>query len=124
VFLCRGSDGELRQLANQTALAEMLAGMGFDIIDLATTDALSIARRSLGARIVVGVEGSHLSHALYSMADGGAFLVIQPPDRFALPYKEYADRLGLRFGFVVGSAAETGFTVDLDEMARMLDRLG
>ena len=58
----------------------------------------NIARRDPRARIVIGVEGSHLSHAIFSMADDGAFLKAQPPDRFAMPYKEFADRLGHRFG--------------------------
>lgn len=123
VFLRRGSAGEPRQLVNEAALAEFLTARGFDIIDLDGTDVLDIARRTLDAPVVIGVEGSHLSHAIYSVADTGAFLVIQPPDRFALPYKEFTDRLGLTFGFVVATAAEGGFAVDLDDIRWTLDRL-
>lgn len=123
VFLRRGSDGERRELVNEAALIDLLTTQGFDILDLNRLDASEIARRSLDARIVVGVEGSHLSHAIYSMADAGAFLVIQPPDRFALPYKEFADRMGMTFGFVVAHPAEGGFAVDPDEVRLMLDRL-
>ena len=60
---------------------------------------------------------------VYSMADNGAFLVIQPPDRFAMPYKEFADRMGMRFGFVVAEPADGGFAADTDEILAMVDRL-
>ena len=123
IFLRRGNDGERRELVNEAALIELLTTQGFDILDLNRLDAAEIARRSLDARIVIGVEGSHLSHAIYTMADNGAFLVIQPPDRFAMPYKEFADRMDMTFGFVVARPAEGGFAVDLDEIRMMLDRL-
>lgn len=123
VFLCRGVDGDPRRLANQDALTDLLDGNGFDILDCDSLDPAEIVHRSLDARIIVGVEGSHLSHGLYPVAAGGALLVLQPPDRFAMPYKEVADALGLRFGFVVGHPAAEGFSVDLDEVRLMLDRL-
>ena len=75
------------------------------------------------ARIVIGVEGSHLSHAIFTMADDAAFLVLQPPDRFAMTYKEFADRMSMRFAFMVGTAAEDGFTVDHDRLRRIIDRV-
>jgi hypothetical protein len=57
------------------------------------------------------------------MADDGAFLVIQPPDRFAMPYKEFTDRMGMRFGFVVAEPAEGGFAADAGEILSMVERL-
>jgi hypothetical protein len=123
VFLRRGTDGEPRCLVNEAELADRLSLHGFDILDPARLEPAEIVRRSLDARIVVAVEGSHLSHAVYTLAERGAWLVIQPPDRFALPYKEFADCLGMDFGFVVATPAGEGFAVDLDEIDRMLDRL-
>lgn len=123
VFLRRGTSGEFRCLVNEDALTAMLENEGFDILDQSLLDPSEIAARALDARIVVAVEGSHLAHAIYPMAANGAFLVIQPPDRFALPYKEFADRMEMRFGFVVAAPAEGGFVVDLDEVRLMLDRL-
>lgn len=123
IFLRRGRSGEARELANEAALAAVLARQGFDIIDPETLDAEEIARRALDAPVVVAVEGSHLAHAIYTLADAGAFLVIQPPHRFAMPYKEYADCMGMRFGFVVGRPVGDGFEVDLDEIRLMLDML-
>lgn len=123
VYLKRGATGERRIVTNEAELELLLASLGFDIIESEKLAPDEIARRTLGARLVVSVEGSHLSHAIYTIDDNGSFLVIQPPERFAMPYKEFADRLGLRFGFVVGKPESDGFAVDLDELQFMLDRL-
>lgn len=123
IFLRRGTDGEPRHLVNEAELADRLALRGFDILDPARLEPAEIVRRSLDARVVVAVEGSHLSHAVYTLALGGAWLVIQPPDRFALPYKEFADCLGMDFGFVVAEPAGEGFRADPGEIERMLDRM-
>lgn len=123
VFLARGDDGVPRRLVNEAALCETLAARGFEIVVPSRAEPEEISRKIMGARIVIAVEGSHLSHAIYSMADNGAFLVIQPPDRFAMPYKEFADRMGMRFGFVVAEPADGGFAADTDEILAMVDRL-
>jgi hypothetical protein len=49
--------------------------------------------------------------------------VLQPRDRFARAYKDFADRLNLRYGFVVGQRSAGGFTIQRDELARMVDLL-
>lgn len=123
VYVRRGLGGEPRVLLNEEEVVRILADAGFDVLDPATLTADEIASRSLEARIVVGVEGSHLSHAIYSMADDGAFLVLQPPDRFALAYKEYADRMEMRFAVLVGDRASQGFSVPASDLLKMLDRL-
>lgn len=123
VYIKRGATGERRVLAREAALEEMLDKLGFDIVEPAVLGVEEIARRTLGARIVIGVEGSHLSHGIFTMADDAAFLVLQPPDRFTMTYKEFADRMSMRFGFMVGEPDEDGFTVDHDKLRRIIDRL-
>lgn len=123
VYLKRGATGERRLVANEDALEALLAAAGFDIVEPARLEAAEIARRTLGARLVVGVEGSHLSHVIYTLAEGATLLVLQPPDRFAMAYKEFTDRMEMRFAFVVGLPAPDGFRVDLPELAGMLERL-
>ncbi|MER2507720.1 glycosyltransferase family 61 protein [Amaricoccus sp.] len=123
VYLKRGATGERRVLAEEAELEAMLEKLGFDIVEPAVLGVEEIARRTYGARIVIGVEGSHLSHAIFTMADDAAFLVLQPPDRFAMTYKEFADRMSMRFAFMVGTAAEDGFTVDHDRLRRIIDRV-
>ncbi|WP_299592416.1 glycosyltransferase family 61 protein [uncultured Tateyamaria sp.] len=121
VYLKRGATGERRVVANEAVIEQLLSGMGFDIVEPAKLTADEIVKRLLDAPIIVGVEGSHLAHTMYTLADMGTLVVIQPPDRFALPYKEFTDRLDLGFAFIVGHPAQDGFTVDPDDLKHILD---
>ncbi len=123
VYLRRGIAGEPRVLVNEPELEVALRAVGFDILDPEQLSAREIAERSLDAAVVVAVEGSHLSHAIFSAADQATFLVIQPPDRFALAYKEFTDRMDMRFALVVADPVEGGFAVALDEVHRLLEQL-
>jgi capsular polysaccharide biosynthesis protein len=123
IYIRRGMTGERRVLENEPEIERYLAGQGFTIIDPTALSAREIAARSLEAKLVIGVEGSHIAHALYTMADDAAFLVLQPPNRFSLVHKEFADRLGMRYSFIVGEPSAQGFSVRLDDLKAMLDRL-
>ncbi len=122
VYLRRGRSGELRLLENETQIEEMLAGMGFDIVDPMALTAKEISSRTLDAPLVVSVEGSHLSHAIFSASETATFVVLQPPDRLCMTYKEYTDQMGsMRFAFLVGDRSAHGFTVKPDHLKRLLD---
>lgn len=123
VYLRRGAAGEPRVLVNETALESALRTLSFDILDPDRLSAREIAKRSLNARVIVGVEGSHLSHAVFSAADGACFLVVQPPERFAMAYKEFTDRMDMRFALVVADPAPGGFAVDINDVHRLLEQL-
>lgn len=123
IFIRRGRTGELRVMENEPEIEEYLASQGFSIIDPTSLSAHEIAVRSLGAKLVVGVEGSHLAHALYTIADDACFLVLQPPNRFSLVHKEFADRMGMRYSFLVGDRSEQGFSVCMDDLKRLLERV-
>ncbi len=123
VYLQRGRTGELRLLENESELIEFLASRGFDIIEPASLSATEIASRTLDAPLVISVEGSHLSHVIFTLAERGTLLVLQPPDRFAMPYKEYTDAMDMRFAFLVGEKSPQGFRVAIDDVRRMLDLL-
>lgn len=123
VYLRRGWRGELRVLQNEALVEKALADMGFNIIDPLAFRPHEVARRLVDTPLVVSVEGSQLAHGIYPMAEKGAFLVIQPPERFALPYKEVADCMEWRFGFVVGDPAASGFTVDVDRLIRLAESM-
>lgn len=124
VYLKRGATGEQRLVANEVEVEATLATYGFDIVEPAKLTAQEISQRLLDVPIIVSVEGSHLAHAIYSIADAGALLVLQPPDRFAMAFKEFTDRAGLRYAFSVGTPVGNGsFTVDLNDLKRTLDLL-
>lgn len=121
VYLKRGNTGERRHLVNEAQIEAALTALGFDIVEPAALDARTIAQRLLDAPVVVSVEGSHLAHAIYPIAENGALVVLQPPDRFAMAFKEFTDRANLRFAFTVGHPAPDGFSVGIDDLKQTLD---
>lgn len=122
-YLLRGKNGELRNLDNEADIVNLLQGMGFEIIETDKLNAAEIAERTRDAPIVISVEGSHLSHVIFTLQDHGTMLVLQPPDRFAMPYKEFTDSLQMDFAFLVGTKTENGFSIALDELRRILDKI-
>ncbi len=121
VYLKRGATGEQRVVTNEAEVEAALAALGFDVVEPAGLSPEEISRRCLNTPIVVSVEGSQLGHAIYSIADNGAFLVLQPPDRFAMAFKEFTDRRNITFAFTVGRPAQGGFRIDVDDLLRTLD---
>lgn len=123
VMLLRRTSGTRRFLVNENEVAEYLSSLGFSILDPMQLSATEILRRSLGAKIVVGVMGSQLMPGFLSLADGGSLLCIQPPSQLDNCYKIYADCLGMRYGFVVGEQIEDGFRVDLTALKKTLEKM-
>lgn len=122
VMLLRGRQGQVRELVNEMDLAERLAKeRGFDIVDPAQCRAEDIVRRLVGTRYVVGVEGSQLAHATFSLSQHGALIALQPPWRFNNSHKDRMDCIGIRYGSVVGDAVTGGFRIDPDDLMRTLD---
>ena len=91
VYLWRGESGVKRLLINEDEIADRFRQQGFRIVHPQTMTALQILDEIRGAHTIVSVEGSHMLHALYAMAEGGAFLTLQPPYRFSNVIKHYAD---------------------------------
>lgn len=123
VMIRRGASGVNRVLINEAEIEEFLATQGFTIIDPQSLSVTEIVRQALGAKVVVGVEGSHLLHGFFCMADRGTILTLQPPYRFNNSLKDYTDCLDMRYGFVVGKPVPGGFMIELEDLARTLDKI-
>jgi capsular polysaccharide biosynthesis protein len=123
VLLVRGSTGTARRLTNENELIEALHSHHIKAIDSTTLTPDEIIESCSGAEVVIGVEGSQLSHGLVGSAPRAPVLTIQPPNRFNHVYKDRSDCLGKPYGFVVASGNGDEFSVDIDELKRVLDRL-
>ena len=108
VFIRRGG-GSPRRLTNEAELTAELEAQGFTIVDQEHLTAEQIAHACFDAELVVGVEGSHLAHAVLQMKPGATLLVIQPPDRFNNPFKDLCDALDMRYGYLVADPEGVGF---------------
>lgn len=125
VYIRRGRNAARasRAIQNAEELEQFLIAQGFCIVDPDKLSSSEIVHATLGAKFVLGVEGSHMAHALYTLADEGTMCILQPPYRFNNVYKDYTDCLGLRYAFVIGVEVEGGFIVNIDDLKRLLDKL-
>jgi hypothetical protein len=121
-YVRRGASGGLRAPRNEAEVEAVLAGEGWRIVDPASAALPELLGALAAAPVVVGVEGSNLAHAFYGLRTGAALVPVIPPDRFGLWLKDFADRLGFRFGFHVGRAVADGWEVDIDALRRLVDR--
>ena len=88
VYIRRGRSGQERGFLNEDEVIRALEQKGVTIVE-AETDTQSMIEKLMEARILIGVEGSQLAHGVYTLADGGAILALQPPDRFYNPHREW-----------------------------------
>ncbi|WP_157959576.1 glycosyltransferase 61 family protein [Devosia submarina] len=124
VFLMRGRTGDPRVLMNEERLAERLAARhGIRILHPEEHSVESLVSACAGARVLIGVEGSQLTHALTVMPPGGTMLALFPPDRVTAAMKLMTDRLGLNFALVIGKGTAGGFEIDPAEVESTLDLL-
>lgn len=123
VMIRRGQQGAARHLTNATEIEQLLESHGFVIIDPEQSTVSKIVSATLGARLVVGVEGSHLSHCCFSMAQTGGICILQPPFRFNNVLKNSFDCIGIKYGFVVGNETDGGFSIDPSDLLTVLDKI-
>lgn len=123
VMILRGKSGQRRALLNESEIAIALAARGFSVLDPYGLTAAQIVQFCMDAECVVGVEGSHLTHGLGVMSLGGTLVTLQPPNRFCNLQKGRCDCEGIRYAFQVGHAVGADFTIDMDALHRLLDRL-
>jgi hypothetical protein len=123
VLIRRGQQGAARVLTNATEIEQILVSQGFYIVDPEHSTVQEIVAATQGAHLVVGLEGSHLLHCIYTMAQNGGLCVLQPPYRFNNVLKNYADCLGISYGFVIGQANENGFSINPDELLHILNKI-
>jgi hypothetical protein len=123
VLLRRGSLGTSREIVNASEFESYLSAHGFTIIDPENLTPSEIVEQTIGAEVVVGVEGSQIPHALLSMADKGVLCCLQPPRRLANTIKGYTDCLGMRYAMLVGYATPGGFRIDLNDLSHLLEMI-
>ncbi|SMP02314.1 glycosyltransferase 61 family protein [Flavobacterium hercynium] len=122
VFILRRNSGLSRVMLNEIEIAEQLRDKyGFKIVDVTQHSASEIISACAGAKVLIGIEGSHLFHGLMVLEPGASILVFQPPNRFSGVIKITADMENLNYGFVVGIQKEDNFYINLEEVKRTLE---
>ena len=62
-----------------------------------------------------------MTHGMLAMAPGTTVVMLFPPWRLNNMMKDYADGLGMRYGFVVGQGGREGYRIDPEEILRTID---
>jgi hypothetical protein len=120
-YLMRGAGGKSRNISNEEEILECLTRRGVAILDPEKLSVPDLVTELFDSRIVIGVEGSQLCHAIFTLRDEGGVLAIQPPDRFFNSSMDWSRALNMRYGIVVGQQRETGFYLPGDDLLRTID---
>lgn len=124
VFILRRNSGKTRIMLNEIEIAEQLRDKyGFKIVDVTKQSVQEIIAACVGAKIIAGIEGSHLMHGLMVLEPEASVLTLQPPNRFCGVLKITTDMQNLNYGFVVGIQKEENFYVNFEEVERTLELL-
>lgn len=123
VFLARGAGGTARDMVNQDALIEAMRARGIDILYAEHAPVGEIVSALQGARILISVEGSQISHGLLTLADRAGILALQPPDRFFNSHMDWSHALDMHYAVVVGLPRARGFEIPPGEVFATLDLL-
>ena len=122
VFLARGHSGQPRSLANEEQIVTMLAGRSASIVYPETSSVAQMRGVLQQASVVIAVEGSAIAHAMLLCSPNAVLLTIMPPRRFNAYFKNIADVVGMRWGFVVADDAQGGtFSLPWDRLAMAID---
>lgn len=121
IYLMRGAGGKQRSLLNEAEIVEALTRQGAVIVRAESLSVPELISELAGARIVVSVEGSQLSHALYTLSEGAGLLVVQEPYRFFNPHVDWARPLNVRYGIVVSEQRELGFYLPVADLLHTID---
>jgi capsular polysaccharide biosynthesis protein len=120
IYLRRGGSGVSRLVAEEETLITALQGSGFAVVDVEGIALADLMAALSGAEIVISIEGSHINHALFAMAEGGVLLVLNPADRFNAFHLANAAAFGLQPATLVMQRVEGGYGAD---PAEVLDTL-
>jgi hypothetical protein len=124
LYIRRGRTGVLREIRNEPELHAQLVKQGYGVVDLENCSFNEMHEACRQARIIVGVEGSHLAHALFMSADHACIVILNPPNQVHTTIADLAPFCRLSAAMFVGSREserETQFTIDVDELLAFID---
>ncbi|TDD94738.1 glycosyltransferase family 61 protein [Flavobacterium cellulosilyticum] len=122
VFILRRDSGDIRIMINEMEIAEKLRDKyGFRIVDVTTQTATEIISACVGAKILIGIEGSQMAHGFVVLQPGASVIMLQPPYRFVGAMKVITDMEDINYGFIVGIPKEQGFYINFEEVERTME---
>ena len=121
VYLRRGETGVDRLVDNEEEIQDALVKMGFVVLDVAKDTLERIVSGLLNAKLVVSVEGSHVSHCTATLPENSGIILLQPANRLATIHRGWADNLSVHYGLVVGKQTNRGHHFEKNEIMKTVD---
>jgi hypothetical protein len=121
IYLKRGQLGVPRAIQNEDEIVDALRKRDFVIVDVASDSLDHIIGTLVNAKIVVSMEGSHITHCTFTSPENSGLIVLQPPDRFSAVHRGWSECLGVRFGFVVGVVGDAGYYFSVSDILLTID---
>jgi hypothetical protein len=125
VYVHRGSTGVTRRSRNDLEVLEHFRSARYDIIEIGRTplaEAADILRRAL---YVVGMEGSHLAHALYFCPMGAMIIALAPSNQAHTTVTDLCALFGLAAAIYICkplNADGSSYEIDLIELQQFIER--
>ena len=125
VYIKRDQTGQQRSLTNEEELLRRLDESGFSCIDISKINGDALINALSGADVVIGVEGSHMDPAMYSVKDGGSLIILQPPGRVSLNTVTNSSICGVHSAVYICNQKEDffKFEVDIENFLHFVDRV-
>jgi Glycosyltransferase 61 len=124
LYLRRGKTGTLREIRNEEQLHARLVTEGFGVLELECCSFNELHEACRQANIIVGIEGSHLAHALFMAADHACLVILNPPYQTHTTVADLAPFCRLSSAmFVCTPEDESGttFTADVEEVLAFIE---
>ena len=121
VFIRRGGAGLARTILNEDEICDQLAARGWTILNIADVSVEELYAHIHGTKVVVGLDGSQLSHAVLMLPDDGSLVLLTPPDRFTAVIIDHCRGARLGSGFVLLEGADGQYRADLDAILATVD---
>jgi capsular polysaccharide biosynthesis protein len=125
VYIPRGTTGAQRTAVNDPELPGAFRDLGYEVIIIGETSFEDLKERLRNAAWVVGLEGSHLAHALYFCPPGAMLIVLAPSNHAHTTITELAQFYGLSSALYICKPANddgSRYRVDLQELQGFIAR--
>jgi hypothetical protein len=119
LYIRRGRTGSPREILNEAQLHARLVAEGYGVVELEHCTFNEMHEACRQARIIVGIEGSHLAHALFMAADHACIVILAPPCQAHTTVANLAPFCRLSsamFVCVPENERGTRFSVNVDEV--------
>jgi hypothetical protein len=132
IYVTRGHQRHNRIVTNETEVVEMLAGLGFEVVDPGAHSVADQIRMFAEAECIVGPHGAGLTNVLFA-SSGASIIEILAPDYVDAGFWKLASAIpGVAYRYLLGAGArprpgreEVGvmsdITVDLSALERALE---